>query len=131
VGGHAGGGAYWTRADFHWWAARLGFEIDVEAPYEGTPGLKTLWPGLFAAAMVYVLKRVSNQRRECWRWQHRVVISLGFQSFCMGDLSYVDIQEYLKHSDTILIPKASLSSTVRTCRCTATPSPRRKSPAHR
>jgi creatinine amidohydrolase len=26
----------------------------------------------------------------------------------MGDLSYVDIQEYLKHSDTILIPKASL-----------------------
>ncbi len=34
--------------------------------------------------------------------------SLGFPSFCMGDLSYVDIQEYLKHSDTILIPKASL-----------------------
>lgn len=33
---------------------------------------------------------------------------LGFPSFCMGDLSYVDIQEYLKHSDTILIPKASL-----------------------
>jgi creatinine amidohydrolase len=34
--------------------------------------------------------------------------SLKFPSFCMGDLSYVDIQEYLKHSDTILIPKASL-----------------------
>lgn len=34
--------------------------------------------------------------------------ALGFPSFCMGDLSYVDIQEYLKHSDTILIPKASL-----------------------
>lgn len=34
--------------------------------------------------------------------------SLGFPSFCMGDLSYVDIQAYLKHSDTILIPKASL-----------------------
>ncbi len=34
--------------------------------------------------------------------------SLNFPSFCMGDLSYVDIQEYLKHSDTILIPKASL-----------------------
>jgi creatinine amidohydrolase len=34
--------------------------------------------------------------------------SLGFPSFCLGDLSYVDIQEYLKHSDTILIPKASL-----------------------
>jgi creatinine amidohydrolase len=34
--------------------------------------------------------------------------SLGFPSFCLGNLSYVDIQEYLKHSDTILIPKASL-----------------------
>ncbi|MFN8377439.1 MAG: creatininase family protein [Anaerolineae bacterium] len=34
--------------------------------------------------------------------------SLGFPSFCLGDLSYVDIQEYLKYSDTILIPKASL-----------------------
>ncbi|MDX2141509.1 MAG: creatininase family protein [Chloroflexota bacterium] len=33
---------------------------------------------------------------------------LGFPSFCLGDLSYVDVQEYLKHSDTILIPKASL-----------------------
>ena len=38
----------------------------------------------------------------------RTAKSLGFPSFCMGDLSYVDIQEYLKHSDTILIPKASL-----------------------
>jgi creatinine amidohydrolase len=38
----------------------------------------------------------------------RTTKSLGFPSFCMGDLSYVDIQEYLKHSDTILIPKASL-----------------------
>lgn len=33
---------------------------------------------------------------------------LNFPSFCLGDLSYVDVQEYLKHSDTILIPKASL-----------------------
>ena len=38
----------------------------------------------------------------------RTTKSLGFPSFCMGDLSYVDIQQYLKHSDTILIPKASL-----------------------
>lgn len=38
----------------------------------------------------------------------RTTKSLGFPSFCLGDLSYVDIQEYLKHSDTILIPKASL-----------------------
>ncbi|KXK18280.1 MAG: Creatininase [Chloroflexi bacterium OLB15] len=33
---------------------------------------------------------------------------LNFPSFCLGNLSYVDVQEYLKHSDTILIPKASL-----------------------
>jgi hypothetical protein len=33
---------------------------------------------------------------------------LNFPSFCLGDLSYVDVREYLKHSDTILIPKASL-----------------------
>lgn len=34
--------------------------------------------------------------------------SLNFPSFCLGDLCYPDIQEYLKHSDTILIPHASL-----------------------
>ncbi|MBI3831853.1 MAG: creatininase family protein [Planctomycetes bacterium] len=34
--------------------------------------------------------------------------SLNFPSFCLGDLSYVDVKEYLKHSDTILVPKASL-----------------------
>jgi creatinine amidohydrolase len=33
---------------------------------------------------------------------------LNFHSYCLGDLTYVDIQEYLKHSDTILIPHASL-----------------------
>jgi len=47
-------------------------------------------------------------------YQERIPMSdrktkdLGFPSFCLGDLSYVDVQEYLKHSDTILIPKASL-----------------------
>lgn len=34
--------------------------------------------------------------------------SLNFPSFCLGDLSYIDVQDYLKYSDTILIPKASL-----------------------
>ena len=34
--------------------------------------------------------------------------TLDFPSFCLGDLSYVHIQEYLKHSDTILVPHASL-----------------------
>src|SRR5258706_3056257 len=38
----------------------------------------------------------------------RKTLDLGFPSFCLDDLSYVDVQEYLKHSDTILIPKASL-----------------------
>jgi creatinine amidohydrolase len=38
----------------------------------------------------------------------RKTLDLGFPSFCLGDLSYVDVQAYLKHSDTILIPKASL-----------------------
>jgi creatinine amidohydrolase len=34
--------------------------------------------------------------------------SLDFPSFCLGDLSYMDVRAYLRHSDTILIPKASL-----------------------
>ena len=46
---------YWTRADFHWWAGRLGFRIAREVPYEGTPALKTAWPSLFAAAFVFLL----------------------------------------------------------------------------
>jgi creatinine amidohydrolase len=38
----------------------------------------------------------------------RKTLDLDFPSFCLGDLSPVDIREYLKHSDTILVPKASL-----------------------
>ncbi|MEO7192709.1 MAG: creatininase family protein [Vicinamibacterales bacterium] len=33
---------------------------------------------------------------------------LTFPSYCLGDLSAADVKEYLKYSDTILIPKASL-----------------------
>jgi methionine biosynthesis protein MetW len=47
---------FWTRADFHWWARQMGFTIAREVPYEGTPLLKDVLPGLFAAAFVYVLK---------------------------------------------------------------------------
>ncbi len=47
---------FWTRADFHWWARQIGFEIAREIPYEGTPGLRRLWPSLFAAAFVYLLR---------------------------------------------------------------------------
>ncbi len=46
---------FWTRADFHWWASQMQFKIVKEVPYQGTPLLKDLWPGLFAAAFVYVL----------------------------------------------------------------------------
>jgi methionine biosynthesis protein MetW len=46
---------YWTRADFHWWAKQLGFSLQREVPYQGTPFLKDLFPGLFAAAFVFVL----------------------------------------------------------------------------
>ncbi|HYO87156.1 MAG TPA: methionine biosynthesis protein MetW [Candidatus Limnocylindrales bacterium] len=47
---------YWTLADFRWWARQLGFRLRAEFPYEGTPGLKRLWPSLFAAAFVYLLE---------------------------------------------------------------------------
>ena len=46
---------FWTRADFRWWAKQLGFRIAREVAYEGTPGLKEVYPSLFAAAFVYVL----------------------------------------------------------------------------
>lgn len=47
---------YWTHIDFIWWARQLGFEVAAFYPYEGTPGLKALWPNLFAAGVIYVLK---------------------------------------------------------------------------
>ena len=47
---------FWTWKDFHWWTWQLNFKIVKEFPYEGTPWFKTLWPGLFAAAFIYVLK---------------------------------------------------------------------------
>lgn len=51
---------FWTRADFRWWARQLGFTITREVPYEGTPLLKTIYPSLFAAAFVYVLRADAN-----------------------------------------------------------------------
>lgn len=47
---------FWTRADFHWWAQQINFCIAREVPYQGTRWLKDLWPGLFAAAFVFVLR---------------------------------------------------------------------------
>lgn len=51
---------FWTRADFHWWARQLGFTVAREVPYEGTFILKGVFPGLFAAAFVYVLASESR-----------------------------------------------------------------------
>ncbi len=47
---------YWTLADFRWWARQLGFRVGGVYPYEGTPGLKRVWPSLFAAAFVFQLR---------------------------------------------------------------------------
>jgi methionine biosynthesis protein MetW len=51
---------FWTRADFHWWARQIDFRIAYEVPYEGTRWLKELWPGLFAAALVFVLRNTED-----------------------------------------------------------------------
>lgn len=40
--------------------------------------------------------------------RRKTISKLKVPSYCLGDLSPVDIKEYLKYSDTILIPKASL-----------------------
>lgn len=52
---------FWTRADFHWWARQLGFGIAREVAYEGTPLLKGILPGMFAAAFVYMLTPLKAQ----------------------------------------------------------------------
>lgn len=52
---------FWTRADFHWWVRQLGLEIQREVPYEGAPIWKNLWPGLFAAAFVFVLSEPADE----------------------------------------------------------------------
>jgi methionine biosynthesis protein MetW len=54
---------FWTRADFLWWANWLGYRVQAAIPYQGTPGLKHLWPNLFASGMVFVLEP-ANSRLE-------------------------------------------------------------------
>lgn len=51
---------FWTLADFRWWAGALGFRVVRAIPYEGTPLLKHLLPGWFAAGFVYVLQTVES-----------------------------------------------------------------------
>jgi hypothetical protein len=38
----------------------------------------------------------------------RKTLDLEFPSWCLGDVCATDVKEYLRYSDTILIPKASL-----------------------
>jgi hypothetical protein len=45
----------------------MGFEIVREIPYEGTPGLRRVWPALFAAGVVYVPR---DRRATSW---HRAI----------------------------------------------------------
>ncbi|MCB9453197.1 MAG: methyltransferase domain-containing protein [Anaerolineaceae bacterium] len=52
---------FWTLTDFRWWAQQMNFKVAQEIPYEGTRWLKAVWPGLFAAAFVYVLVDVSKK----------------------------------------------------------------------
>ncbi len=40
--------------------------------------------------------------------RRKTLDKLKLPSYCLGDLSPVDVREYLKYSDTILVPKASL-----------------------
>lgn len=47
---------FWTLTDFRWWAGALGLELVEIHPYRGVPGLRKVWPGLFAQGIVYVLK---------------------------------------------------------------------------
>ena len=40
--------------------------------------------------------------------RRKTLDNLKFSSYCLGDLSCVDVKEYLKYSKTVLVPKASL-----------------------
>lgn len=48
---------YWTRADMKWWLDSLGYKGKYELKtYKGVPLLNVLWPSLFAAGLVIILK---------------------------------------------------------------------------
>lgn len=49
---------FWTLADMKWWLNALGLHKSaVIKTYKGVPLLKHLWPSLFAAGIVVVLKK--------------------------------------------------------------------------
>lgn len=49
---------YWTRTDMKWWLDSLGYKGKYELKtYKGVPLLDKLWPSLFAAGLVVILKK--------------------------------------------------------------------------
>lgn len=50
---------FWTVADMKWWLRALNLEKSATIKtYKGVPLLKYLWPSLFAAGMVVIIKKV-------------------------------------------------------------------------
>lgn len=48
---------FWTLADVKWWLKACGWERAVVHPYQGTPLLNRLLPGLFAAGIVLYIPK--------------------------------------------------------------------------
>jgi len=47
---------FWTLRDFREWLAWMGFAVEREIPYSGVPGLRRVWPSLFADSVILVVK---------------------------------------------------------------------------
>jgi hypothetical protein len=52
--------------------------------------------------------------------RRKTLDKLKIPSYCLGDLCAADVKEYLKYSDTILVPKASLEQHGAHLRCSVT-----------
>jgi len=48
---------FWTLRDFRWWIDKLGFRMGKFIPMFGIAILKRIWPNLFCAQMLALLKR--------------------------------------------------------------------------
>lgn len=47
---------FWTATDMRWWLKSLDYPYELHA-YEGVPVLNRLWPSLFAAGLIVVIRR--------------------------------------------------------------------------
>jgi methionine biosynthesis protein MetW len=45
---------FWSIPDMHWWARQNGFVVTKTYPTWGIPGLKHVWPNMFAQNVIYV-----------------------------------------------------------------------------